>query len=196
MMSRRAHLEQISQMADANRRLQDKLQTETRQLQESHRLMQRTRSEHTQKFKDQREDAAAQVERVAQEAQERCEDQLEKLGLNHKLQLQQQEQKFFMRSHAQLDETRSLHAKEREEALVRLKLDLDSQTTQKLEQQEKILTEKFARRNLELEEALRLRVRDEQTQQQKQMFAYGEKEKQLLESKLIFESESQLQVKL
>ena len=194
MITRRAHQEQASQLSSANRRVQDKLQTETRQLQEAQRHMQETRAEHAKILKEQRENAAVQIERVTKNTQARCEDQLEKLGLNYKLDFQKQEQKFLIRTHKDLDEARVQHEKEREEAVSQLKLTLEAQVSKRLRDQEQKLADKFSQRNLESEKALHARMKAEQAQQQRHMMESALKERQHLESKLILESESQLQV--
>ena len=194
MIFRRAHREQSSQLSSANRRVQEKLQTEARLLQEANRLQLQSQADHAQKLKEQRADAAAQIERVLQDAQARQEDQLEKLNLRCKLEFKEKEQKFVMHAHTQLEETRSLHKKENQEALAQLQLTLDSQAAKRLKQELKDLSDKFTQHNAESEEALRARMRDAQMQQQQEMMANAVKQRQLLESKLILESESQLQV--
>ena len=194
MIFRRAHREQSSQLSSANRRVQEKLQTEARLLQEANRLQLQSQADHAQKLKEQRADAAAQIERVLQDAQARQEDQLEKLNLRCKLEFKEKEQKFVMHAHTQLEETRSLHKKENQEALAQLQLTLDSQAAKQLKQALKDLSDKFTQHNVESEEALRARMRDAQLQQQQEMMANAVKQRQLLESKLILESDSQLQV--
>ena len=194
MIFRRAHREQSSQLSSANRRVQEKLQTEARLLQEANRLQLQSQADHAQKLKEQRADAAAQIERVLQDAQARQEDQLEKLSLRSKLEFKEKEQKFVMHAHTQLEETRSLHKKENQEALAQLQLTLDSQAAEQLKQALKDLSDKFTQHNVESEEALRARMRDAQLQQQQEMMANAVKQRQLLESKLILESDSQLQV--
>ena len=194
MIFRRAHREQTSQLSSANRRVQEKLQTEARLLQEANRLQLQSQADHAQKLKEQRADAAAQIERVLQDAQARQEDQLEKLSLRSKLEFKEKEQKFVMHAHTQLEETRSLHKKENQEALAQLQRTLDSQAAKQLKQALKDLSDKFTQHNLESEEALRARMRDAQLQQQQEMMTDAVKQRQLLESKLILESESQLQV--